>query len=245
MPARSLPPGLGAFDAQRQLEVLFVANQNVGAGGDFREDVAQLFLAALPEGSAVVEVEADLGAVVVRVLAQLKAELAGLGRQRRKQAGNVHHAHAVGDENALEIKVLGLQRAADFTGAVVVHARAAHAEAGVCNVELVTIAPRAALLNFGSFVADVATAKLTLDKGSDRAAGDKRGQHPGSEAQRRGDVEHIALGAGGLHRVMVSDSDGLTIRGRNANAHAGCRNEIILFHFCASSKPYCCTVIIP
>ena len=43
-----LTASLGALNAQAQLEVLFVTDQNVSNGSDLGEDIVQLLLTALP-----------------------------------------------------------------------------------------------------------------------------------------------------------------------------------------------------
>ena len=48
---------LRPFDAEAKLEVLFVADENVGNGGDLREYLAQFLFSSLPERRAVVKVE--------------------------------------------------------------------------------------------------------------------------------------------------------------------------------------------
>ena len=81
-----LASGLGAFDSQAELEVLLVADKDVGDAAYLREDVVQLLLAADPEGGAVVEVEADARAVLLRGARDFEAEAAGLGAQGRDES---------------------------------------------------------------------------------------------------------------------------------------------------------------
>ena len=71
-----LAAGLGAFDPQAELEVFLVAHQDVGDPGDLGEDFAQFLLAALPERSAVVQVEGDAGVILFGGARQRQAELA-------------------------------------------------------------------------------------------------------------------------------------------------------------------------
>ena len=140
----------------------------------------------------------------------------------------MHHAGAFLGKDLLQIKVLGLQCAANLAGAVVVHPGAAHAESGIRNVELMAISPGAALLDFGAFVTDVAAAQFAFDERGNGAAFHKRGEHLGVHSQRSRHIQHVAFGAGGLHGVCVADAYGLTEHGRNAHAHAGCGDQIVL-----------------
>ena len=76
--------------------------------------------------------------------------------------------HAFAAEDAVEVEVLDVQRPADFAGAVVGDARAARAVAAVGQVELVAIAPGAALLDFLALVVDVPAGEVVLDEAGDR-----------------------------------------------------------------------------
>ena len=117
--------GFRAFDAEAELEVFFVADEDVGDAGDFGEDGAEFFFAAFPEGGAVVEVEGDFGAVFFRGAGEFKAELAGLGRECADEAGEVNDLHAFFGEDAVEVEVFDVEGAADFAGAIVPDARPA------------------------------------------------------------------------------------------------------------------------
>jgi hypothetical protein len=71
---------LGPLDAQAKLEVLFVADQDIGHPRDLRKNVVQLLLAAFPERGAVVQVERDAGAVLLCGSGKLQAKRAGFRR---------------------------------------------------------------------------------------------------------------------------------------------------------------------
>ena len=87
--------------------------------------------------------------------------------------------HTLFHEQAVEIEILHIQRAADFARAVVGHARAAHAKAAIGNVELVAVTPGAALRHFRALVIDAAAAQVALDEFGDGAILHKGGQHFG------------------------------------------------------------------
>ena len=124
----------------------------------------KLRLPALPEGGAVVHVEADAPAVGPGALRQLQAGLARLGRHGGEQAGHVDDLHALVLEDALQIIVLRADAPAHLAGPVVVHPRAAHAIAGIGDVELVAHAPGALLDDLRALKFDVAAAQIALDK---------------------------------------------------------------------------------
>ena len=71
---QALAARLRALDAQAELEVLLVADEDVGDAGDLVEDRAQLLLAALPERGPVVQVEGDARAVLLGGPGELQAE---------------------------------------------------------------------------------------------------------------------------------------------------------------------------
>ena len=195
----ALAAGLRALNAQAELEVFLVADQDVGEPGDFRENLVQLGLAAFPERRAVVEVERDRRAVLLGRPGDLQAERARFRRERPDQPRQVHDLHAVGTEDALQVEVGGVQRAADLTGPVVVHARPARAAATIREVELMPIAPRPAGVDVRAFIVDVPAGQVVLDEPRDGAAGDERRQHLHRQAQVRRDARHVGLRAGRLH----------------------------------------------
>ena len=57
--------GFRAFDFQAKLEVLFIANKNICQTGDFSKNSTEFFFAAHPEGSAIVEIKRNPGAVLL------------------------------------------------------------------------------------------------------------------------------------------------------------------------------------
>ena len=70
---------LGAFDAEAELEILLVADENIGIRGYLGEYGVQLALPALPERIALIEVKRNRRAVLLGFLCKLKAEFARLG----------------------------------------------------------------------------------------------------------------------------------------------------------------------
>ena len=150
---------------------------------------------------------------------QLQAEFAGFGAHRGDQAGQVQHLNALVAEQALEVEVLYVQRAADFTGAVVGHARAALTVAAVGDIELMAIAPGASLLNLSALVFDMAAAEVILDEARDGRILYKGGQHLGLEAQRGRYAQYVRLSAGGLHGKQARYMHGLTVLRGDAHAH--------------------------
>ena len=67
----------------------------------------------------------------------------------------MENGHTLFTENAVQVKIIGRDRSADFAGTVVPNARGTHAEPGVSNVELMPVSPGAALRHVGAFKADV------------------------------------------------------------------------------------------
>ena len=70
---------LGAFDAEAELEILLIADENIGIRGYLGEYGVQLALPALPERIAVIEVKRNRRAVLLGFLCKLEAEFARLG----------------------------------------------------------------------------------------------------------------------------------------------------------------------
>ena len=118
----ALAAGFGAFDAQTQLEILLIADKDVGDRGDFGEVLAQFRLATFPERGAIVQVEGDAGVVLLGKAGQLQTELAGLGRQSTDQTGQMDDLDALFAKDPFQIKVLHVQRAAHLAGTVVPNA---------------------------------------------------------------------------------------------------------------------------
>ena len=217
--------GLGALEAEGQLEVLLVADEHGAQLGDLGEGLPQLGLAALPEGGPVVQVEAHRGAVPPGGAGDLEAEPAGLGAQRRDETGHVDDPDALVAEDAVEIEVLGAQRAADLAGAVVPDAGAAVAVARVGDVELVAVAPGPALGDLGALVGHVASGQVGLDELGDGGARDEVREDLHGLAEVAGDGADIGLGARHLEHELVGDVHRLTGGRTDAHPHAGGDDE--------------------
>lgn len=71
---QALPARLRPFNSQAELKVLLVPHQDVGQAGDLQEDLAQLLLAVLPEGGAMVEIESNPRPVLAGGSGQCQAE---------------------------------------------------------------------------------------------------------------------------------------------------------------------------
>ena len=99
------------------------------------------------------------------------------GDSARDEAGEVDDPRAFLAEDAVEVEVADVEGAAYFAGAVIVDPRSAHTVAGVGDVDLVAVAPRAALVDFRPLVVDVPAPQVLLDEPRDRAAFHKGGQH--------------------------------------------------------------------
>src|SRR5215207_6581236 len=171
------PGGLRARDAERELEVLLVADQDVGGGRDLGKDRAKLLLAALPERRTVVQVERDPRTVPLRGPGDLKAEAARVWRQRSDHARQMQDPRPLPTEDPVEVEVVRVERAADLTGAVVVHARTAATSTAVGDVELVPITPRRPLNDLRTLIGHVPAGEIMLDQRRDRTARNKRRQH--------------------------------------------------------------------
>ena len=111
----------------------------------------EFLLAAHPERSPVIEVEADARAVFPGRAGYLEAEAARVRAERRDEAGHMYYLYALFSEYAVEVEVLDIERPADFAGTVVPDPGAAGAAAAVCDVDLVPVAPGASLRHFGAF----------------------------------------------------------------------------------------------
>src|SRR5688572_30454159 len=80
-------------------------------------------------------------------------------------------------EDAIEIEVFHVERAADFTSAIIPNARPARTEPAVGDVELVAVTPWPTLWNLDPFVINVTAAKVVLDHLRDGAPFHEGGQH--------------------------------------------------------------------
>ena len=182
---------LGAFEAEAELEVLLVADEHIGQRCKFAECLGEFFLTSLPEGRAVIEVEGDERAVLLRGLCQRKAAFGRLMAHGGDQAGQVENADALLPENTLDVKIFDRQRPADLAGAVIPDTRRAQSEAGVGDVELMAIAPRTALFDVKAFKTDIPCAKLAFDKVRHRTSLDEFGQDKAFLPKARRDIQHV------------------------------------------------------
>ncbi len=73
-------------------------------------------------------------------------------------------------EDLFQIEIIRSERSSDLTRAVVPHSRRAQTEAGVGDIELMPVAPGAALRDFLARIGDVPGSQLSLDEGCDRAS---------------------------------------------------------------------------
>ncbi len=213
--------GFRALDAEAELEVFFVAHEDVGGTGDLGEDGVEFVLAVDPEGGAVVEVEGDAGVVAFGCTGEFETELSGLGREGGDEAGEVDDLDTFASEDAVEIEVFDVESAPDFTGAIVMDAGATGSGAAVGEVELVAVAPGAILFDFLAFVGHVTAGEVILDETGDGAAFDEGGEDFDGEAEVGGDTGDVGFGAGGLHREGIAAVHGLAVGGGEADAHAG------------------------
>ena len=132
-------------------------------------------------------------------------------------------------EDTLDIKIFDGKRSADLAGAVVPDARRAESEAGVRDVELMAIAPRAALLHVQTLKADVPRAELALDEVRDGAGLDEFREREALVAKARRNVQHVRLRAGHLHIKQVAVLYRHPLRRRDAHTHARrARNGILI-----------------
>ena len=189
--------------------------------GDLQEDLAQFLLAVLPERGPVIEIEGNARAVCLGRAGKFQAEGARLGRQCRDESRQVHDLHALAAEDPLQVEVLHVQRPADFAGAIVVHDRAARPVAAVGEIELVTIAPRPALLDLLPLVVHVPARQIVLDEARDRAVLDERRQHFHPQPKIGRNAGHIGLRAGGLHRKRVAAMHRLAHGRSEPHSHTG------------------------
>ena len=134
------------------------------------EGISQLLLSPLPEGGPVVEIKADQCAAALGVFGNGKAGFGGVFTHGGDQAGDVQDLYALLFKNALQVKVLGGDRSSHFAGPVVPHSGSPAAKPGIGNIELVAIAPGAALGDAQPFEGNVSGSELTLDVFSNGAS---------------------------------------------------------------------------
>ena len=118
---------LRPFKTKAELKILLIANEYIGAGGYLPKCCAERFLSAFPEGSTIIEVKANLGAIGLGSLCHFKAAACGILAHGGDKAGNVKDADTLPAENSLDVKVREVKRPADLTGPVVPHAGSAQA----------------------------------------------------------------------------------------------------------------------
>ena len=86
---KSFAAGFRTFQAEAELEVFFVTDQDIRKAGNFGEDIVQLFFAVDPERSAMVQVKRNEGAMLLGGAGDIQAELARLRRKCGNQPGQV------------------------------------------------------------------------------------------------------------------------------------------------------------
>ena len=87
-------------------------------------------------------------------------------------------------ENPIQVEIVGRNCEADFSGTVILYARATDAVAGIRDVELMAVSPRAALFDIFPFKGDTALPQLVFDKERNRTVFDKCRQSFGRQSQR-------------------------------------------------------------
>ena len=100
-----LSAGFGAFEAEAELEVFLIADQNVRNGGELCKCFAQLLFTAFPEGRTVVEVEADQCPVFLRCPCHVEAALCRVFAHRRDKSGDVQDTDAFFAEDAVKVEI--------------------------------------------------------------------------------------------------------------------------------------------
>lgn len=108
-------------------------------------------------------------------------------------------AYAFLAEDALHIELVDGKGAAHFACSVVPDPGRPETEAGIRDIELMTIAPGAALIDFRAFKSDIAGAKLTLDKIRHGTSFYKFCKNQALASQGGRHVQDVGFGAGGLH----------------------------------------------
>ena len=98
-----------------------------------------------------------------------KTELAGFFGEGRDQAAHVNDFCAFVTEDSIQIKVFDVQPASDFSGSVILHARATRSPTAVGHINLVAITPRIVLFKFRAFEIHVTTCQVIFDEPRDGA----------------------------------------------------------------------------
>ena len=220
LPRQVAPAGRRPLDAETELEVLLVADEDVRRRRDLGEGAPQLRLAPLPEGGAVVQVEADAAPGRLGPARELQTALARLGRQGGEEPREMHDLHALRHEDAVEVEIGRRDRAAHLARAVVLHARAARAESAVGQVELVAVAPGRSLVELLALDAHVARGQVLADHPRDGAPLDEGRQHLDGQTQVRGHARHVRFRAGHLQAEGLAAVERLPVERRQPHTHA-------------------------
>ena len=137
----------GALEAEAKLEILLVADEHVGQRRNLTERLGEFLLTAFPERRAVIEIERNERAVLLRGLCQRKAALRCLMAHSRDQTGQMQNADTLLPEDTLHVKIFDRKCPTNFTSTVIPETRRAQTKAGVGDVKLVPVSPGAALLD--------------------------------------------------------------------------------------------------
>ena len=152
--------------------------------------------------------------------ASSRQNCARLRRQRADQAGEVDDLHAFLPKMRSRSKSLTFSVRPTSPARSLWTRGPRRAVAAVGDVELVAVAPGAALRDLGTLVGHVPAREVVLDDLGDRAPLDEGGEHLDRQAEVGGDARHVGLGAGGLHREGVAAMHRLAVRRRDPDAHA-------------------------
>jgi hypothetical protein len=85
----------------------------------------------------------------------------------------MQYADTLFAENTLKVKIVSRKRSADLARTVIPDSRRTKSEAGIGNIELMSVTPGAALRNILSLKVHISRTKLTLYKISHRRAIDE------------------------------------------------------------------------
>ena len=165
----TLAAGFRPFNAKRELEVLLIADKHIGKRGNLLKVTAKRILSPLPEGRTIVKVEGNERAVCLGITCYLKAGSGGALAHGGNKAGQMQNAHAILSKKPLQVKIRSADSAADLSSAVILDDGAAQAVARVGDIELMPVAPRAALRNIRPGITDITLAQLSLYEGCNGA----------------------------------------------------------------------------
>ena len=197
----------------------------------FGEDFAQLFFSVLPEGSTVVQVKGNSGAVLLCGSCQFQTEFAGFRGQSADQTGEMQDLYAFYAEDTFYVEILDVQGTSYFACTVIAYAGTSGAVTAVCDVELVTITPGTALFYFSTFIVDAAGTKVALDEVCDGAVLYEGGQNLGLHTQVGSNGNNIGFRAGCLHKEGIGSLYRLTVHGADSDTHGGGYYDCILTIF--------------